>query len=379
MRSRSSRRSARNRAYRAKAAYESGAGAAGRCGGGARTPACRSRSGTTRAFAGRAAGLEHHAGRIQEHGRAGARSTSAPATSFRSCCRSASRRPSGCRPSRSTARCGASIRRPFLCYLDFEAFQIVGSSPEILVRVRDGEVTIRPIAGTRPRGATAGRGRAARRGAAGRSEGARRASDAARSRPQRCRPRRRASAPSRSPTASVVERYSHVMHIVSNVEGRLDPRIDALDALRRRLPGRHRLGRAEGARDGDHRRTGDGQARPLRRLRRLFRRRRRDGHLHRAAHGGGEGRAHASSRPAPASSTTPTRRPSSRNASTRPRRCSAPPKRRCASPAAREEGSRRPMSSPASAQRLGKGIQEHRRAWVWIPFPRLRYAPASRG
>ena len=43
---------------------------------------------------------------------------------------------------------------PFLCYLDFEAFQIVCSSPEILVRLRDGKVTIRPIAGTRPRGAT---------------------------------------------------------------------------------------------------------------------------------------------------------------------------------------------------------------------------------
>src|SRR5919112_2860310 len=51
-----------------------------------------------------------------------------------------------------------SLRRvnpaPFLCYLDFEDFQIVCSSPEILVRVRDGTVTIRPIAGTRPRGET---------------------------------------------------------------------------------------------------------------------------------------------------------------------------------------------------------------------------------
>ena len=43
---------------------------------------------------------------------------------------------------------------PFLCYLDFDGFQIVCSRPEILVRVRDGKVTIRPIAGTRPRGAT---------------------------------------------------------------------------------------------------------------------------------------------------------------------------------------------------------------------------------
>ena len=44
---------------------------------------------------------------------------------------------------------------PFLFYLNFAGFSIVGSSPEILVRVRDGEVTVRPIAGTRPRGATA--------------------------------------------------------------------------------------------------------------------------------------------------------------------------------------------------------------------------------
>ena len=55
---------------------------------------------------------------------------------------------------RSTARCGGSTRRPFLYFLDFGAFSIVGSSPEILVRVREGTVTIRPLAGTRPRGAT---------------------------------------------------------------------------------------------------------------------------------------------------------------------------------------------------------------------------------
>ena len=81
-----------------------------------------------------------------------------------------------------------SLRRvnpsPFLYYLDFGTFSIIGSSPEILVRVRDGRVTIRPIAGTRPRGAHASRGPGAGRGTAGRSQGARRAPDAARSRPQ---------------------------------------------------------------------------------------------------------------------------------------------------------------------------------------------------
>ncbi|MEX2296945.1 MAG: chorismate-binding protein, partial [Dongiaceae bacterium] len=57
-----------------------------------------------------------------------------------------------------------SLRRlnpsPFLFYLDFDKFSVVGSSPEILVRLRDGTVTIRPIAGTRPRGATGDEDRA---------------------------------------------------------------------------------------------------------------------------------------------------------------------------------------------------------------------------
>ena len=57
-----------------------------------------------------------------------------------------------------------SLRRvnpaPFLYYLDFDRFAVIGSSPEILVRVRDGKVTIRPIAGTRPRGSTPAEDRA---------------------------------------------------------------------------------------------------------------------------------------------------------------------------------------------------------------------------
>ena len=88
------------------------------------------------------------------------RNISAPATSSRWCCRSASSLPFPL-PAFALYR---SLRRvnpaPFLCYLDFEDFQIVCSSPEILVRVRDGKVTIRPIAGTRPRGATAAEDRA---------------------------------------------------------------------------------------------------------------------------------------------------------------------------------------------------------------------------
>ena len=77
-----------------------------------------------------------------------------PATSSRWCCRSASRRRSRCRRSRSTARCAGSTRRRSSTSSISAASPIAGSSPEILVRVRDGTVTIRPIAGTRPRGAT---------------------------------------------------------------------------------------------------------------------------------------------------------------------------------------------------------------------------------
>ena len=78
----------------------------------------------------------------------------APATSFRWCSRQRFTAPFEL-PAFSLYR---ALRRvnpaPFLCFLDFGGFQIVCSSPEILVRVRDGEVTIRPIAGTRWRGAT---------------------------------------------------------------------------------------------------------------------------------------------------------------------------------------------------------------------------------
>ncbi len=124
---------------------------------------------------------------------------------------------------------------PFLVYLQFAGFSVVCSSPEILVRLRGGKVTIRPIAGTRPRGETAaedlahevslledpkeiaehlmlldlGRNDVGRVAAVG--------------------------------TVSVtdkffVERYSHVMHIVSNVEGEIGAGHDALDALAAGFP-----------------------------------------------------------------------------------------------------------------------------------------------
>jgi anthranilate synthase component 1 len=124
---------------------------------------------------------------------------------------------------------------PFLYFLDLPGFAIVGSSPEILVRVRANthgvrEVTIRPIAGTRPRGAT-------------------RAEDDANEASLLADPKERAehlmlldlgrndvgrvaSRGSVEVTDSFgIERYSHVMHIVSNVVGALADDRDALDAL----------------------------------------------------------------------------------------------------------------------------------------------------
>lgn len=124
---------------------------------------------------------------------------------------------------------------PYMYFLDMGDFQIVGSSPEILVRSEQGEVTVRPIAGTRKRGGTAeedealakelledpkemaehlmlidlGRndlGRIAQPGTVAVTE------------------------------SMLIERYSHVMHIVSNVRGQAQPNLTAMDALRATLP-----------------------------------------------------------------------------------------------------------------------------------------------
>ena len=120
---------------------------------------------------------------------------------------------------------------PFLYFLDLPGFAVVGSSPEILVRVRDGEVTIRPIAGTRPRGATPEADRAAE--ASLLTDPKERAEHLMLLDLGRNDVGRVARAGSVEVTESyMVERYSHVMHIVSNVVGKLDDaRADALDAL----------------------------------------------------------------------------------------------------------------------------------------------------
>ncbi|MFY0691394.1 MAG: anthranilate synthase component I [Paracoccaceae bacterium] len=124
---------------------------------------------------------------------------------------------------------------PFMFYFNMGGFQIVGASPEILVRVFDKEVTIRPIAGTRPRGATPEEDKALEADLLG---------DA-----KECAEHLMLLDLGRNDTGRVskigtvrpteqfiIERYSHVMHIVSNVVGELSEEHDALSALLAGLP-----------------------------------------------------------------------------------------------------------------------------------------------
>ncbi|WP_373276463.1 anthranilate synthase component I [Sphingomonas kyungheensis] len=127
-----------------------------------------------------------------------------------------------------------SLRRinpsPFLYHLDLPGFALIGSSPEILVRVRDGAVTIRPIAGTRPRGRTAAEDEANR--ASLLADPKERAEHLMLLDLGRNDVGRSAAPGSVQVTASYgIEFYSHVMHIVSNVTGRLADGADAIDAL----------------------------------------------------------------------------------------------------------------------------------------------------
>jgi anthranilate synthase component 1 len=127
-----------------------------------------------------------------------------------------------------------SLRRlnpsPFMFYLNFDGFAIVGSSPEIMVRVRAGTVTIRPIAGTRPRGATVEADEAL--GQQLLADPKERAEHLMLLDLGRNDVGRVAEVGSVKVTEQfVIERYSHVMHIVSNVEGRLAAPRDSVDAL----------------------------------------------------------------------------------------------------------------------------------------------------
>ena len=124
---------------------------------------------------------------------------------------------------------------PYLCYLDFGGFQIVVSSPEILVRVRDGKVVIRPIAGTRPRGKTPGEDVALE--AELLADPKERAEHLMLLDLGRNDVGRVAKIGSVKVTDSFfIERYSHVMHIVSNVEGELRNDVDAVAALAAGFP-----------------------------------------------------------------------------------------------------------------------------------------------
>ncbi|GJL84833.1 MAG: anthranilate synthase component I [Micavibrio sp.] len=119
---------------------------------------------------------------------------------------------------------------PFMFHLSFKNYALVGSSPEILVRVRDGTVTIRPIAGTRPRGENA-------------EEDQKHADDLLNDPKERAEHlmlldlgRNDVGRVTEIGSVEVtdqftIEHYSHVMHIVSNVEGKLRDNFDIIDAL----------------------------------------------------------------------------------------------------------------------------------------------------
>ena len=132
-----------------------------------------------------------------------------------------------------------SLRRtnpsPFMFFFNFGGFQVVGASPEILVRLRDGEVTIRPIAGTRKRGATPEEDKALELDLL--ADPKERAEHLMLLDLGRNDVGRVAKVGTVRPTETfIIERYSHVMHIVSNVVGEIAEGQDALSALLAGLP-----------------------------------------------------------------------------------------------------------------------------------------------
>ncbi len=124
---------------------------------------------------------------------------------------------------------------PYMFYLDFDDFQVVGSSPEILVRLEDGVITVRPIAGTRPRGADDAQDRALEQELLADPK------ELAEHLMLIDLGRNDAGRVSRTGSVTltekmVIERYSHVMHIVSNVTGRIREGMSAIDVLRATFP-----------------------------------------------------------------------------------------------------------------------------------------------
>ena len=124
---------------------------------------------------------------------------------------------------------------PYMFYFDFGDFHVVGASPEILVRLEGGKVTLRPIAGTRRRGATTEEDQALERELL--ADPKERAEHVMLIDLGRNDVGRIAETGSVKVTENmVVERYSHVMHIVSNVEGNLKPGYDAVEVLKATFP-----------------------------------------------------------------------------------------------------------------------------------------------
>jgi anthranilate synthase component 1 len=124
---------------------------------------------------------------------------------------------------------------PYLFNFHFDDFHVVGASPEILVRLQDGDVTVRPIAGTRKRGATPAEDKALEEELlADEKERAEHLQllDLGRNDAGRVAAIGTVNVTERF----IIERYSHVMHLVSNVEARLAPGLDAFDVLRAAFP-----------------------------------------------------------------------------------------------------------------------------------------------
>ena len=153
---------------------------------------------------------------------------------------------------------------PYMYYLDLNGFQIVGAAIETVAKVEDGIVATHPIAGTRPRGQTTAEDIALEEELKG-------------SEKQQAEHVMlldlgrndigRVSVPGTVHVTQFmdVERFSHVMHLVSHVEGQLRPDMTTYDALRACFPAGTVSARAQDPRHGNHRRGGAGTPRPLRR------------------------------------------------------------------------------------------------------------------
>ncbi len=180
---------------------------------------------------------------------------------------------------------------PYMYFVRTPELSLAGSSPEPMVKLVDGQVISRPIAGTRRRGAT--------------DEDDRRLGAELREHPKELAEHVMLVDLARNDVGRVVkfgtekldemmvlERYSHVMHLTSQVSGEL---ADGQDPHRRaagHAARRHGVGRSQGAGDGDHRRPRAGEAGPLRRGGRLHRLLRHHRHRHRHPHARGRGRRH---------------------------------------------------------------------------------------